>query len=102
METKPATTGPAAQPAVQASPPTTGAQVTPPPQPAPPQPGGRPLPTAGDEQSIPFGPDGTKRVPMSKIRKRIAATLVEAQRTAAILTTFNEVDMSQIMALRSK
>jgi 2-oxoglutarate dehydrogenase E2 component (dihydrolipoamide succinyltransferase) len=41
-------------------------------------------------------------VPMTKIRKRIAATLVEAQRTAAILTTFNEVDMSQIMALRSK
>lgn len=40
--------------------------------------------------------------PMSPLRKRIAERLVEAQHTAAILTTFNEVDMSNIMALRSK
>jgi 2-oxoglutarate dehydrogenase E2 component (dihydrolipoamide succinyltransferase) len=60
------------------------------------------LAPTGDEKTIPFDAQGLKRVPMSKIRKRIAATLVEAQRTAAILTTFNEVDMSQIMALRSK
>ena len=39
---------------------------------------------------------------MSGIRQRIAARLVEARATAAILTTFNEVDMSAIMALRSK
>jgi len=49
-----------------------------------------------------FGPDGTKLVPMSKIRKKIAERLVEAQHTAAILTTFNEVDMTNVMALRSK
>ena len=41
-------------------------------------------------------------VPMSPLRKRIAERLVEAQHSAAILTTFNEVDMSYIMALRSK
>lgn len=41
-------------------------------------------------------------VTLSPLRKRIAERLVEAQHTAAILTTFNEVDMSYIMALRSK
>ena len=43
-----------------------------------------------------------RREPMTKIRKRIAANLVQAQQTAAILTTFNEVDMSAVMALRSQ
>jgi 2-oxoglutarate dehydrogenase E2 component (dihydrolipoamide succinyltransferase) len=41
-------------------------------------------------------------VQMSPLRKRIAERLVEAQHTAAILTTFNEVDMSAIMGLRAK
>ena len=41
-------------------------------------------------------------VPMSRLRQRIAERLVEAQRTAAILTTFNEVDMSAVMNMRSK
>ncbi len=40
-------------------------------------------------------------VPMSPIRRRIAQRLVEAQHTAALLTTFNEIDMSAVMALRS-
>ena len=39
-------------------------------------------------------------VPMSKIRRTIAARLKEAQNTAAILTTFNEVDMSEIIKVR--
>ena len=39
-------------------------------------------------------------VPMSKIRRTIATRLKEAQNTAAILTTFNEVDMSEIMKVR--
>jgi 2-oxoglutarate dehydrogenase E2 component (dihydrolipoamide succinyltransferase) len=39
---------------------------------------------------------------MTRIRKRIAERLVQAQQTAAILTTFNEVDLSAVMALRSK
>ena len=41
-------------------------------------------------------------VPMSPIRRRIAQRLVEAQQTAALLTTFNEVDMSAVMALRNE
>jgi 2-oxoglutarate dehydrogenase E2 component (dihydrolipoamide succinyltransferase) len=49
-----------------------------------------------------FDAAGVKREPMSKIRKRIAQNLVQAQQTAAILTTFNEVDLSNVMALRSK
>ena len=49
-------------------------------------------PAAGDEE----------RVAMSRIRKRIAERLVAAQHTAAILTTFNEIDCSGIMALRAQ
>jgi 2-oxoglutarate dehydrogenase E2 component (dihydrolipoamide succinyltransferase) len=49
-----------------------------------------------------FDDAGVRRVPMSKIRKRIAQNLVRAQQTAAILTTFNEVDLTHIMALRAK
>lgn len=44
----------------------------------------------------------TTREPMTTIRKRIAQRLVEAQSTAAILTTFNEIDMTEVMALRTK
>ena len=41
-------------------------------------------------------------VPMSPLRRRIAERLVEAQANAALLTTFNEVDMSAVMGLRSE
>ena len=41
-----------------------------------------------------------ERVPMSPIRRRIASRLVEAQQTAALLTTFNEIDMTAVKALR--
>jgi 2-oxoglutarate dehydrogenase E2 component (dihydrolipoamide succinyltransferase) len=44
----------------------------------------------------------TERVPMTPLRRTIARRLVEAQQTAAMLTTFNEVDMSAIKALRSR
>ena len=43
-----------------------------------------------------------QRVPMTRLRRRIAERLVEAQHTAAMLTTFNEVDMSAVMALRKR
>jgi 2-oxoglutarate dehydrogenase E2 component (dihydrolipoamide succinyltransferase) len=43
-----------------------------------------------------------QRVPMSRLRARIAQRLVEAQSTAALLTTFNEVDMQALMALRAR
>ncbi|MEO0630991.1 MAG: dihydrolipoyllysine-residue succinyltransferase, partial [Planctomycetota bacterium] len=39
---------------------------------------------------------------MSPLRQRVASRLVEAQQTAAMLTTFNECDMSEVMALRKK
>ena len=43
-----------------------------------------------------------RRVPMTRLRARIAERLLEAQSTAAILTTFNEVDLSEVSRLRSK
>jgi len=43
-----------------------------------------------------------KRVPMTRLRVRVAERLVEAQRTAAILTTFNEVNMQPVMELRTR
>jgi len=46
--------------------------------------------------------EGEERVAMSPIRRRIAERLVQAQQTAAILTTFNEIDMSAVIALRAE
>ena len=43
-----------------------------------------------------------KRVPMTRLRARVAERLVEAQQTAAMLTTFNEVNMKPVMDLRSQ
>ena len=42
-----------------------------------------------------------ERVPMSRLRKAIATRLKEAQNNAAILTTYNEIDMTEIMKIRS-
>lgn len=46
--------------------------------------------------------NGQRREPMSKIRRRIAERLVRAQHTAAMLTTFNEVDMTNVLDVREK
>ncbi|MGV8844502.1 MAG: 2-oxoglutarate dehydrogenase complex dihydrolipoyllysine-residue succinyltransferase [Pseudomonas sp.] len=43
-----------------------------------------------------------KRVPMTRLRAKVAERLVDAQSSMAMLTTFNEVDMTEVMALRSK
>jgi 2-oxoglutarate dehydrogenase E2 component (dihydrolipoamide succinyltransferase) len=43
-----------------------------------------------------------ERKPMSPLRRRVAERLVESQNTAAILTTFNEIDMSEVMDLRKR
>ncbi len=43
----------------------------------------------------------TERVRMTRLRQRIAERLVESQQTAALLTTFNEIDMSEVKALRA-
>ncbi|MBL8526480.1 MAG: 2-oxoglutarate dehydrogenase complex dihydrolipoyllysine-residue succinyltransferase [Burkholderiales bacterium] len=43
-----------------------------------------------------------QRVPMTRLRKRVAERLIQSQSTAAILTTFNEVNMAPVMELRKK
>lgn len=64
-----------------------------------------PKPSAPPPVIVPLG-DGTapreRAEPMSRIRRRIAERLKQVQNTAAILTTFNEIDMSAAMALRAK
>ena len=49
-----------------------------------------------------FGEKPVERVRMSKLRQKVAERLKESQNTAAILTTFNEVDMTSVMALRNE
>ena len=44
----------------------------------------------------------TKRVPMTRLRSTIAKRLVEVQQETAMLTTFNEVDMSEVIAMRNQ
>ena len=63
----------------------------------------KPEPAPEPAAKAPAAPEGrVTRKKMSPLRKKIADQLVSAQRTAAILTTFNECDMSNVMALRSK
>lgn len=52
--------------------------------------------------SAPMGERPEKRVPMTRLRARVAERLKDAQNTAAILTTFNEVNMQPVMGLRKK
>ena len=67
-------------------------------------------PATSQEQEVPQVPapaalgdsERVREVRMSPLRRTIARRLVEAQQTAAILTTFNEVDMTAVMALRAK
>jgi 2-oxoglutarate dehydrogenase E2 component (dihydrolipoamide succinyltransferase) len=58
------------------------------------KPAARPAATAGERSE--------KRVTMTRLRKRVAERLIEAQQTAAMLTTFNEVNMAPVMALRKQ
>jgi 2-oxoglutarate dehydrogenase E2 component (dihydrolipoamide succinyltransferase) len=48
------------------------------------------------------GSRGEQRVPMTRLRARIAERLLQAQSTAALLTTFNEVDLTEVNALRTR
>ena len=57
-------------------------------------------PLAPPTSSRPGGPREEEVVPMTPMRRRIAERLVEAQHTTASLTTFNEIDMGPVMALR--
>ncbi|MCH8887530.1 MAG: 2-oxoglutarate dehydrogenase complex dihydrolipoyllysine-residue succinyltransferase [SAR324 cluster bacterium] len=66
-----------------------------------------PAPAAKPAAGAPSAPqrapgEREERVKMSRLRARIAERLVEVQHTAAILTTFNEVDMGEVMAVRGR
>ncbi|HEY3073549.1 MAG TPA: 2-oxoglutarate dehydrogenase complex dihydrolipoyllysine-residue succinyltransferase [Burkholderiales bacterium] len=74
-------------------------------QPAPPAaqakaPLQQPAPPVNMEQILSGRPE--QRVPMSRLRQRVAERLVQSQSTAAILTTFNEVNMAPVMEMRKK
>ena len=66
----------------------------------------QPLAPAAQKPAAPSGPrlraDREERVRMTRLRKTIANRLKDAQNTAAMLTTFNEVDMTNVMALRDR
>jgi 2-oxoglutarate dehydrogenase E2 component (dihydrolipoamide succinyltransferase) len=60
-----------------------------------------PLPSPVNVDQI-LGDRPEQRVPMSRLRQRVAERLVQSQSTAAILTTFNEVNMQPVMELRNR
>jgi len=51
---------------------------------------------------LPSGARGEQRVPMTRLRQRIAQRLVEAQSTQALLTSFNEIDLTAVQELRAR
>lgn len=61
------------------------------------------IPSASQgKSSVSLNASREHRVPLSRLRQKIAERLKQAQNTAAILTTFNEIDMTSVMALREK
>ena len=66
----------------------------------------KPVPTASPISNLPSPISTDSRheevIPMTPLRKTVANRLVEAQQAAALLTTFNEVDMTAVMELRSR
>ena len=69
---------------------------------APAAPAAKPAAPAAAAPVFAGGDRTEKRVPMTRVRATVARRLVEAQSNMAMLTTFNEVDMTEVMALRSK
>jgi len=61
-----------------------------------------PKPAAPVAPPAPVGSRGVRREKMTKLRQKIAERLVHAQHTAAMLTTFNECDMTEVMRLRTE
>ena len=62
----------------------------------------KPLPAVAAPSAASLGERPEQRVPMSRLRARIAERLVQSQSTNAILTTFNEVNMAPVMEMRKK
>lgn len=75
-------------------------QATPPPEPTP-TPSSPPTAEPEAEPSVSKGERTENRVAMSRLRRRVAERLKEAQDTYAMLTTFNEIDMTNLMNLRA-
>ena len=75
---------------------------SPAPAPAPAETKPSPAPAPAPKPAAPRPEGRTTRIKLSPLRRKIATHLVSAQQTAAILTTFNEADMSAIMALRKQ
>ena len=80
----------------------TPAAAAPAPAPAP-APAAKPAaaPTYAPAVNVPLGNRPEQRVPMTRLRMRVAERLVQSQSTAAILTTFNEVNMKPVIDLRT-
>jgi 2-oxoglutarate dehydrogenase E2 component (dihydrolipoamide succinyltransferase) len=79
--------------------------AAPAPQPEPvSKPASEPTSPTPEPAPIAVQPDapGTRREKMTRLRQRIAERMVEAQSTAAILTTFNEIDMTSVLELRKE
>jgi 2-oxoglutarate dehydrogenase E2 component (dihydrolipoamide succinyltransferase) len=70
--------------------------------PAQAQPPARPVQAEQAASGVPVAFREEQVVPMTRLRKTLAERLVQAQQTAALLTTFNEVDMTEIMNLRKQ
>ncbi len=68
--------------------------------PAPPLP--KPLPAVAARSRANYGDRPEQRVPMSRLRARVAERLLQSQATAAILTTFNEVNMAPVIEMRKR
>ena len=66
------------------------------------KPAAAPVAAKADAPVVPLGERTEKRVPMTRLRKRVAERLLEAKNTTAMLTTFNEVNMGPIMSLRKQ
>lgn len=87
-----------AAPPAQAATTTTTAAATPPPPPPPPSTAS----AAPAGQPVFLGQRTERRTKMSRMRQRVAARLKDAQNTAAMLTTFQECDMGNLMEMRKK
>jgi 2-oxoglutarate dehydrogenase E2 component (dihydrolipoamide succinyltransferase) len=62
----------------------------------------KPLPAVAAPMNVSLGDRPEQRVPMSRLRARVAERLLQSQATNAILTTFNEVNMAPVMEMRKK
>jgi len=88
--------------AAPAAPASVGTTISPAPSTGTQAPAAKAPPRPAPSIQIPSGSRTEQRVPMSRLRQRVAERLVQSQSTAAILTTFNEVNMAPVMELRAR